>query len=323
MSLTNVVLSKKWLVGSMIGEGACGKVYEVSRASTSVSKTKYDFNFCVKIIPMPVLNKNGKLGKSATSQKRLSDTLFYEYTLLSGLLAKFPQRARLPDISSCHGVDTETNVRYLVMEKLDMDLMCFARTSPAHSAVAKIGEQILEGLQWLHGKGFLFIDVKPENFMLRGDKVVFIDYGLMDRWASPNGHKPEMHSAMVGTAAYASLSVQRNTTAGRRDDIEALGYVLLAISNGGELPWSRIMNEEECLEMKRTCDIETLAAMYDCPEVGQIIVLCRALLHNEKPDYANYQDLLANGSGISSDKRVQALSEIELRHAKRAKKENQ
>ena len=66
------------------------------------------------------------------------------------------------------------------MERLDQDLESWAKTtSPSSSSIASMGLQLLHGFEFLHQKGFLFIDVKPQNFMLRGDEVVFIDCKLL------------------------------------------------------------------------------------------------------------------------------------------------
>lgn len=50
---------------------------------------------------------------------------------------------------------------------------------PDTKSVANIGLQMLDGLAWLHRKGLLFIDVKPDNFMLNGLELFFVDYGLV------------------------------------------------------------------------------------------------------------------------------------------------
>jgi serine/threonine protein kinase len=76
------------------------------------------------------------------------------------------------------GRDEVIGFVYLVMERLDQDLTAWATstsTKLTSTAIANKGLALLDGLQWLHTKGFLFIDVKPENFMLRGDELVFID----------------------------------------------------------------------------------------------------------------------------------------------------
>ena len=173
------VLGKRWEVQEVVGEGACGKVYAV-KSSTGAT---FDFPLVAKVIPTSV-----GTGKAAVEQKRLCDTLNYENTLFIGNLCEFSFRPCIPDIRTFHGVDAEHGVRYLVMERFERDLVGFASHSkPTNQSVANIGLQLLEGLHWMHKKGLLFIDVKPDNFMLNGDRIKFVDYGLVERWVSAMG----------------------------------------------------------------------------------------------------------------------------------------
>lgn len=113
-------------------------------------------------------------GKKAKEQQLLCDTLYHEYNLFTGSLIEFPYLVRRPN--RCYGEDGALNVRYLIMERLDIDLLALSAKSPlTTSEIAKWGKEILKGLQWLHNIGFLFVDLKPDNFMLKGDSLYFID----------------------------------------------------------------------------------------------------------------------------------------------------
>ena len=214
----------KWVVGAKVGEGACGQVYEVvastssssSSSSYGTSSSSSSCRWVAKVIPLPPSGK----GKAAKEQERLCNTLFYEYTLFHGQLAEFTFRPAIPDLMNFHGVDDAAGVRYLIMERFERDLVAFAKASPkpTPSQVAAIGLQVLEGLEWLHRKGLLFIDVKPDNFMLNADgRVSFVDYGLVERWVSPmGGAKPDVARAMVGTPTFASVDVHRGRTPMRK-----------------------------------------------------------------------------------------------------------
>lgn len=174
------VIGSKWKIGKLVGEGACGRVYAVS----DVKPSSCSFPLVAKLIP----TATGK-GKAAKDQGILCDTLYYEYSLFHGRLCEFPYRPNIPDIRSFHGVDADHGYRYLVMERFERDLVGYSTSvKPDTTAVAKIGLQILDGLEWLHNKGLLFIDVKPDNFMLNGDVVKFVDYGLVEQWATASGN---------------------------------------------------------------------------------------------------------------------------------------
>ena len=55
MSLTGSVLGGMWHIGQMLGEGACGKVYEVTNGHQAVG-----YNLVAKVIPLPPAKLKGK-----------------------------------------------------------------------------------------------------------------------------------------------------------------------------------------------------------------------------------------------------------------------
>lgn len=159
------IIGGKWKIGNFLGEGACAKVYSVSSKSCDV-----DYDLVIKVIELPPKGKS----KKSKEQERICNTLYYEYVLYTGLLYDFTQKPRLP--TKFYGDDLNNNVRYLVMERLDEDLMHFIqRSPPSIKQISEIGLQLLKGLENLHKKGFLFVDLKPENFMLKNSQAYFVD----------------------------------------------------------------------------------------------------------------------------------------------------
>lgn len=134
----------------------------------------------------------------------------------------------------------DQSVRFLVMERLGCDLTQIdARGADRNRILSTIGLQMLDGLKIIHNKGFLFVDVKPGNFMLKKtsngqawdyDHVYFIDFGLVERFsASTSGlaHRPNVpRGIVVGTPAFASLAVHEGQCPARKDDIESMVHSL-------------------------------------------------------------------------------------------------
>ena len=162
---SKTILGGNWETVKVIGEGACAQVYQVHAVRKDI-----DYDLVAKVVPFA----KGK-SKADKQQERICNTLNYEYMMYTGLLNGFPYCPRTPN--KFYGNDETLKVRYLVMEKLEKDLVTLSKESPAPSSsdIAQIGLQILEGLQWIHNKNFLFIDVKPANFMVKGDRVYFVD----------------------------------------------------------------------------------------------------------------------------------------------------
>ena len=120
---------------------------------------------------------------------------------------------------------------------------------------------MLNCIECMHNNGNLFNDVKPENFMLAepstskksnkassssssdvSQRVRLIDFGLIERYGDMSTSKIRENAfpnaPLVGTPTYASLFVHSGNTASRRDDLEALGYViaeliLMLVGSGG------------------------------------------------------------------------------------------
>jgi serine/threonine protein kinase len=191
--------------------------------------------------------------------------------------------------------------RFLVMERMTENLSQYAacRPAPTLSDIADIGIKLIGYLREIHGKSLLFVDVKPENFMLCGDPatkdVRVIDFGLAKSYMDPmtGKHKePNPNGGGVGTPSFMSISVQKGCDGSRRDDIEALGYVLLSLRSDGNLPWSKAKSEAECLALKIKHTIAELSSELGCQELGQLIDLSRALGFSSIPEYDKYISLL-------------------------------
>lgn len=90
--------------------------------------------------------------------------------------------------------------------------------------------------------------MKPENFLIgRRDKRFFIyliDFGLSKSYKDCNGNHipPKTNLRMAGTARYASIQAHKGNDQGRRDDLEALCYLMLYFIHG-RLPWEGLIAE--------------------------------------------------------------------------------
>lgn len=120
--------------------------------------------------------------------------------------------------------------------------------------------------------------------------LYLIDFGLSKRYYDRKHVQLKQKLSLTGTARYASLNAHRGTEQSRRDDLEAIGHMLIYFLRGS-LPWSgleaRSKQEKyrKIKEKKESTQLSELCAGY--PEAfEQYLKYCRELGFKERPDYA-------------------------------------
>ena len=216
-----------------------------------------------------------------------------------GHIMSYLQSKYLPYIYS-FGYSGEYNV--LVMELMGKSLEnIFENSNPKKfsvNCVAKLGLQMIEILQFIHDMHIIHRDIKPDNFVLglgeKSKKIYLLDFGLAKKYRSSKSfkHYPMIKKKnLTGTARYASINALNGLTQSRRDDLEAVGYVLLYFLRG-KLPWQgiHVRNKEDryhkIMEIKMKTTPEELCKGFP-RQFENYIRYCRNLEYTENPEY-NY-----------------------------------
>ena len=226
--------------------------------------------------------------------KKEADLLFYEYTLLS---QHFTDRNAFPTLlpKVAKSYKQRENETCLILEYFEETLeQRFLRSNETFSQgqIRSYGIQMLDIIEYIHNKKYLYIDIKPENFMFKTEDDEFIkiiDFGLCQKFIDYKGKhiKSKKLSNPIGTDLYSSVRMMSCTRPGRIDDIECIGYLLLYLYSG-DLPWLNATSSEEILTIKK--DISTFI---DAPSyIRDFIVSCQGLLFDSKPDYDQFKGLL-------------------------------
>ena len=119
-----------------------------------------------------------------------------------------------------------------------------------------------------------------------------VDYGLAKRFYDPKTktHIPYRNDkSLTGTARYASIHAHLGEELSRRDDLEALGFVMLYFYKG-QLPWQNLPAFSKSEKYRRIKETKVATSLEElctnCPtEFLTYMKHCRNLSFEEKPDY--------------------------------------
>eukprot|EP00427_Karlodinium_veneficum_P000847 CAMPEP_0169166988 /NCGR_PEP_ID=MMETSP1015-20121227/60231_1 /TAXON_ID=342587 /ORGANISM="Karlodinium micrum, Strain CCMP2283" /LENGTH=347 /DNA_ID=CAMNT_0009239667 /DNA_START=93 /DNA_END=1136 /DNA_ORIENTATION=- len=259
----------KFEVAKKIGAGCFGEVY---RAVNTETKEDVAIKFEESHAPSPQLE--------------------HEATTLN-ILRQPVQPQGFPEY---YYFGKEANYNVLVMEFLGKSLEDRVQNCKGKFTVKTtvlVAEQILNRIEYLHSKGIVHRDIKPENFMWGiKDKIhhlYLIDYGLSKKYYDKQHVQMRQKLSLTGTARYASINAHRGIEQSRRDDLEAIGHMLLYFLRA-QLPWSGLEAKSKqekyrkIKEKKEEIPIQELCAGF--PDAFEIYLnYCRNLGFKERPDY--------------------------------------
>ncbi|KAG5980968.1 hypothetical protein E4U55_003449 [Claviceps digitariae] len=168
--------------------------------------------------------------------------------------------------------------------------------------VLLIADQCIRRLKYIHEKGFLHCDIKPDNFLLgtgrKGNVIYVIDFGLARDFEETDGYGIMDHRPNGGTTRYAPIRYPDRPVNSRPSDLESLGYMLVYFARG-RLPWQglKAVHDEARAEAVRKKKLETSPEelCQDLPdEFAQYMKYTRNLAPTARPDYGYLLKLFNN-----------------------------
>jgi len=236
-----------------------------------------------------------KLEQANTDQPQL----IYEYKIYKLLQGGY-------GFPKVYEFKSETKYNILIMDLLGSSIeSLFNKAKKKFSLLTciMIIDQIVQRLEYLHSKLLLHRDIKPDNFLIgRGNKrniIYAIDFGLSKKYKdSRTGlHIPYRDGKdLTGTARYASINTHLGMEQSRRDDIEAVGYMMIYLMKGF-LPWQGMVNSNPKKKYDRIKKLKMEIKLSDLcaglpKETIKFIQYARDMKFEDKPNYNYLRSLL-------------------------------
>ena len=272
-------VGNKYRLGRKIGAGSFGDIYQGMNIQTGE--------------PVAI-----KLEPYNTRHPQLFDE-----ARLYNILNRHGQTYGIPNVR-WYGVEGDYNVMVidLLGHSLE-DLFSYCGRKYTLKSTLMLADQMLSRIEFVHSKSFLHRDIKPDNFLMgtgkKGHHVYVIDFGLAKKYRDPKTHQHIPYKEgknLTGTARYCSINTHLGIEQSRRDDLEAIGYILMYFLRGS-LPWQGLKAQtkqqkyDRISEKKMATPVEALCKGYPS-EFSTYMNYTRSLRFEDKPDYAYLKKLL-------------------------------
>ncbi|CAG2173176.1 unnamed protein product [Oppiella nova] len=207
--------------------------------------------------------------------------------------------------------------RALVLEQLGHNLcLKFEECGQVFSVktVTLLAIQLMDIFEYIHSRRIVYRDVKPDNLLLGmagtagANRLHVVDFGLAKEYKDRNGaHIPYKEEvSLTGTARYISINTHLYREQSRRDDMEAVGHLLIYFLRG-TLPWSgldikdTVKRFETIGAIKQKTTPEVLCANFP-QEFAMYLTAVRSLGFDEEPKYETFRHMFEQIVTKSGDK---------------------
>ncbi|CAG2100915.1 unnamed protein product [Medioppia subpectinata] len=278
----------------LIGQFIANNKYKVIKYMASGS-------FCA-IFKVKEMNTNKELVAKLEAEETDNPQLSHEFRIYQLLRYECNHSA----IPKTYFFGSFLTYRALVMEQFGPNIATkFQECNQKFSVktVSLLAIQLMDIFKYIHSKRVIYRDVKPENILLGlpqtpgANLLHIVDFGLSKEYKDRNGvHIPYKENVgLNGTARYMSINTHLYREQSRRDDMEAVGHMLILFLRGS-LPWSGLDIKDSVKRFKKIGEIkqkiETKKLCLNLPQEYEIYIrTVRSLQFTEDPNYDEYKDM--------------------------------
>lgn len=221
----NVMLNKRYTLEKKIGEGGLSEVYDVSDIYSQYFKDNR--NLVIKIPSSEIADKND-----------VAAFVYSEYSLLNLLHHENIVKA------VNFGIDEESNIPYLIMEKLEGDLLA---NIALHQIDAKmkhnLASSLYKAILYMHDKGIVHADINPTNIMMSPDgNAQLFDFGISQNIGVKKTFNLSLEKNNAYNPIYTAPEIFEGESPSYKTDLFSLACVLYELYTG-ELPFEHSSRE--------------------------------------------------------------------------------
>lgn len=216
----------KWTIGNSIGSGGFGIIYDVFLSSESEKKEE-DEKYVIK------------LEKNKPGIGLYFETSVYRKLKIDGAL-KMIDSGKLTRLTLSL-LEKDEEYYYLVLPKFETTLSEKIKQGMTLTEKNNAINNILNRLKFINSKGYIHLDVKPDNIMLLKNEWYLIDFGISYNYVDKEILNKKQ--AGNGTPLYMSRDMHVGLVS-RKADLESLIYVLIEMNNI-QFPWMRKQEKKE------------------------------------------------------------------------------
>lgn len=253
---------------------------------------------------------NVYLGRNAKTEERVAikvqfssgarSTVAYEAKVYRALAKGLDK-----DVPKMHwsGIIGKFNV--MVMDLLGPSLEVVfnaCRRQLRQTEIARIGTSIVNAVEFLHSKGFVHRNIKPSTILFNmkdQNKVHLTGLGLAKKYLEKTNEHIALQTKkqLLGDGVFSSSRSHNGIQQSRRDDMEAVGNVLLYLTNGS-LPWEGLETEDVALVKEICADTR-----YCQSHIAAFLRHAKNLNFEEAPDYGHLKTILKEMGATSKRQR--------------------